>query len=1195
MKKLLLISLTMLICVGLFAGKYPDAKIPAPTYELSPTASYTGVTAPNRDTWDILNVFDCSAPSHPGTETDGINIYTTAWNAGAFSRYEMDGTYLTDFTVGGVSNIRDMAYDGTYFYGSPATMTIYIMDLANESLIGTIPVSCAGLTGVRHIAFDPELDGANGGFWVGNWNELGAITMSGAQIYGNISPTILSLYGSAYDEWTDGGPYLWVFSQEPNPAAVIHQFEIATQTFTGVTHDASDIPGFIAGSIAGGLATYVNDDGLFVMLANIQQSPNIVGVYEIAITADPAAPGAPTDVVVTPDAGGALEADIDWTCPSVSVNGDPLTDLDEMRVYRDGTLIYTDTSPTIGGAGSYLDPIVPAAGFFSYSVVGYNDLGEGIPVSVTVWVGEDVPDAVTDLILTDISTGDLAAQLDWINPTTGLHGGYFTGVLGYDIERSDGAVFVVTGSTTQWIDNTLVSPGVYSYTVTPFNASGSGPSTTSPQVGIGVSIIQIGNAEVDDYQIPMNLFYMDSMTETIYLQEWIGTDMLINTISYHANTTTTIPNDFILEVWMGETQETTLSAGWIEGSQLTQVFVGTVTVPAGESWVDFPLDTAFEYEYSGNLVVMIIREDDEYFLTTDFWKTTESGTAFRTRLDFTDNSGGQAYQGLTGPFTSTMEKSTYSDIRFYYSALEHGDVEGVVTDAVTSNPIDGVEIFVGAFGPATTNALGEYLLEDIVIGTHEVTAFKDGYYNFVGSVEVLTNQVVQYDFVMDPFEFATLAGNVTDVDTSLPIEDAEIYLLSVLGYEYWVTTNASGDYSIVDVISDTYDITCTATMYIPQTVQDIVFDTGANIIQDFALEISIYYFSDFEDNDGYLLSSDPTGWAWGTPTSGPGTAHSGSNVWGTVLGGNYANGADWTLETTIPVGVVSTAYMLDFWHWYDIEASYDGGNVKISTDGGSSWNVIVPLTGYTGVANTSNPLNGEEIFCGHDQGYWEFVEFDLSAFVGENILVRWHFGSDSSVIYPGWYIDDVTISDGGAPDPGYIEGTVEIAEGAGNVEDVEVEAGGVIVNPLANGTYSIELQPGTYDVTATLDGYDTEVIEDVLVTEGNVTTGVDFSLVTDGDEIIIVATKLDNNYPNPFNPDTNINYSIKEAGYVTIEVYNIKGQLVKILVNDMRETGNYTAVWNGTDSSSKSVASGVYFYKMKSGDYTATKKMILMK
>ena len=100
---------------------------------------------------------------------------------------------------------------------------------------------------------------------------------------------------------------------------------------------------------------------------------------------------------------------------------------------------------------------------------------------------------------------------------------------------------------------------------------------------------------------------------------------------------------------------------------------------------------------------------------------------------------------------------------------------------------------------------------------------------------------------------------------------------------------------------------------------------------------------------------------------------------------------------------------------------------------------------------------------------------------------------------------------------------------------------------------------------------------------------------TDAGNIVVVATALNNNYPNPFNPVTNISYSIKEAGIVTLEVYNVKGQLVRTLVNDVKETGNYTSTWNGTDNSNKSVSSGVYFYKMKSGNYSSTKKMILMK
>ena len=208
MKKLLLILLTLTVFVGLFANK-----IQTPTYELSPTANITGAASQNREMWDILFTFNTSAVSMPGTETDNVNIYTTTWNAGVFSRYEMDGTYLADFSIGGVSNIRDMAYDGTYFYGSPASMTIYIMDLANESLIGTIPVTCSGVTGVRHIAYDPGLDGGNGGFWVGNWAEFGAIAMDGSQIYGNIAGISDSSYGTAYDPWTAGGPYIWNFKQ----------------------------------------------------------------------------------------------------------------------------------------------------------------------------------------------------------------------------------------------------------------------------------------------------------------------------------------------------------------------------------------------------------------------------------------------------------------------------------------------------------------------------------------------------------------------------------------------------------------------------------------------------------------------------------------------------------------------------------------------------------------------------------------------------------------------------------------------------------------------------------------------------------------------------------------------------------------------------------------------------------------------
>jgi len=91
------------------------------------------------------------------------------------------------------------------------------------------------------------------------------------------------------------------------------------------------------------------------------------------------------------------------------------------------------------------------------------------------------------------------------------------------------------------------------------------------------------------------------------------------------------------------------------------------------------------------------------------------------------------------------------------------------------------------------------------------------------------------------------------------------------------------------------------------------------------------------------------------------------------------------------------------------------------------------------------------------------------------------------------------------------------------------------------------------------------------------------------------AELLGQNYPNPFNPTTTIAYNMLEDGNVSIEVFNIKGQLVKTLINDYKIAGDHTLVWEGTNNANHKVSSGIYFYKMKSGNYSSTKKMILMK
>jgi hypothetical protein len=85
------------------------------------------------------------------------------------------------------------------------------------------------------------------------------------------------------------------------------------------------------------------------------------------------------------------------------------------------------------------------------------------------------------------------------------------------------------------------------------------------------------------------------------------------------------------------------------------------------------------------------------------------------------------------------------------------------------------------------------------------------------------------------------------------------------------------------------------------------------------------------------------------------------------------------------------------------------------------------------------------------------------------------------------------------------------------------------------------------------------------------------------------------NYPNPFNPETSLRFSLPQTGQVTVKVYNSLGQLVKVLADRIMSAGEQQLSWNGTDDSGRSVASGVYFYRIEFGGLSETRKMLLMK
>ncbi|MDX9977329.1 MAG: FlgD immunoglobulin-like domain containing protein, partial [Candidatus Cloacimonadales bacterium] len=107
---------------------------------------------------------------------------------------------------------------------------------------------------------------------------------------------------------------------------------------------------------------------------------------------------------------------------------------------------------------------------------------------------------------------------------------------------------------------------------------------------------------------------------------------------------------------------------------------------------------------------------------------------------------------------------------------------------------------------------------------------------------------------------------------------------------------------------------------------------------------------------------------------------------------------------------------------------------------------------------------------------------------------------------------------------------------------------------------------------------------------------VDPNIVGSDDDIVEPITfNLAQNYPNPFNPTTNIAFSIPEQSHVNLSVYNVKGQLVKQLKNEVMSKGHHTVVWNGKNNNNKSVSSGIYFIKINTEKNRSIKKALLLK
>jgi len=327
---------------------------------------------------------------------------------------------------------------------------------------------------------------------------------------------------------------------------------------------------------------------------------------------------------------------------------------------------------------------------------------------------------------------------------------------------------------------------------------------------------------------------------------------------------------------------------------------------------------------------------------------------------------------------------------------------------------------------------------------------------------------------------------------------------------------------------------------------------------------------------------------------------------GDTSSGTYTQNLDARL-TTHSFNLADNS-VLTFWHWMNAEISasypgecYDGGMVEISTDGVNWEQLMNPSTGYPYIARGNGPFSaGTELFSGTID--WQQIFFDLSAYSGD-VQLRFRFGSDGAVEAEGWYLDDIEIRPYQMPDvPQDLSASINLGRvdlswsyaGGGldqegdlyfNIYRNDVKIDSLvdyhtyvdILDGLGAGTY-------TYYVTAQIDEFESAPSN----SESVVYNG---QAVSNRENLLIPADfVLDQNYPNPFNPTTSIRFGLPSQAHVTLKVYNVLGQTVATLINDMKPAGYHVVHWN-----SGQAASGLYFARMEAGNRVLMTKMLLLK
>ncbi len=753
-------------------------------------------------------------------------------------------------------------------------------------------------------------------------------------------------------------------------------------------------------------------------------------------------------------------------------------------------------------------------------------------------------------------------------------------------------------------------------------------NNTSSQISVqifpqGILEVIVGDGDETNVRVPICFEYLNSLTETIYFpNELNNLTGHINAITYYNSFSSNITNK-PTKVWMGETSLTSLVDGWIPASQLTLVFDGIISYPSGDNPITINLDS--QYYYSGqNLVVMVQRPmDTESYSSTDyFYVTTTNEIMDRTRYERDNTVILDPYEPNVDGYTF----ETFPNTKFTFYQGEMGDVQGYVrTD--DGDPLQNAQIMILENEQiAYTDETGFFQIGNVLTGTYQFEASYYGYGSEIIIDEITYQDTLFLEFSLESLGVVNLTGTVygsDDLEQGLANVDV---VVSGFG-DYNAITDANGFFSIPGVyVNQAYSVSFTHPDYADYdediSVQSGDYDMGQIILNEFTTPpVNV---NGVQNAEGTIVDV-----SWNSPGVGGSEFRYDDGDAVGLLGftETYANAA---FGVIFPNNALIEEVSWQLSDQYDSHPSVKivilGLGAGLMPDGDD----LLYLSGL--IPNLDNQWNNyslpEQIAA--PNGFFvgviapnTYTGIALDDGVGE----PWEYVAGRQVASTDWTSSTAgwsEIGDFGFPQNmlirafGFNYGATRSLESAGLSQEFSSSNRSLehyrlyrfpdsfqslpqywteVESTINDTTYSdiswSSLEPGYYQYAVT--SVHTNDLESVPSFSNIIQKTTPAG--SEDEEIPILVDALLGNIPNPFNPVTEISFSVAADNTpVLIEIFNAKGQKVNTLVDNNFSTGRYSTIWKGNDEIGSKVSSGVYFYKMSvAGNEIETRKMLLMK